>query len=147
MLGNLTGVQLLILKTRTWNRIIHYWLCWGRRQCDWGRSRASPLPSPDETDDPGKASAGSGRRFLTTSGPSETWFTQHTCIVITDPQTQQCIFVEVWLTLASRWWYPVWPTGGRDGHFAPPENRKQVFFFLVFLLFLQDNNKLLCVRV
>ena len=66
----------LIKKTEEKKKTVD-WLCWGRRRCGWGRSTAFRLLSPGETGDPGKASTGSGRPSLTTSGPSETWFTRH----------------------------------------------------------------------
>lgn len=31
---------------------------------------------------------------------------------------------KVLLTLAARWWCPIWLTSGRDGHFVPPAKKK-----------------------
>lgn len=105
------------------------WLCWGRRQCGWGRSKASQLLSPGGTGDPGKASTGSGRLSLTTSGPSETWFqhktrSQSSNISIRNTLTD---LNKMLLTLVAHWWCPVWPTSGRVAHFAPPADKQFIF--------------------
>lgn len=35
---------------------------------------------------------------------------------------------KVLLTLAARWWCPIWLTSGRDGHFVPPAKKNKIKF-------------------